>query len=249
VNKILSFSLWGNNPKYTEGAIKNVKLAGQYFPGFICRFYLDSTVPDYIVDELKRNSCEIIPVSESLTIPRMFWRFLPADDETVDLFLSRDTDSRLSLREWSVIEAWEKSPAKFISVKDNPYYHGEFPMMGGLWGMKRIKDFSMVTRIENWLASSGLNNPEDYNVDQLFLKEIIFSEAQSNIDYYDDFNLNNVDYCKNIPIKRESNRFIGESFNEHDKPDIHWKAIRGYNLNRYGFIGKKINTLLLKLGW
>jgi len=115
--------------------------------------------------------------------------------------------------------------------------------------MKRIKDFSMVTRIENWLASSGLNNPEDYNVDQLFLKEIIFSEAQSNIDYYDDFNLNNVDYCKNIPIKRESNRFIGESFNEHDKPDIHWKAIRGYNLNRYGFIGKKINTLLLKLGW
>ena len=122
-------------------------------------------------------------------------------------------------------------------------------MMGGLWGMKRITGFSMVLKIENWLINSRVNNPEDYNVDQLFLREIIFPEAQLSMNYYDDFNLNNARYCKKIPVKRTSYRFIGESFNEDDEPDIHWKAIRGYNLNRYGFIGRKINALLLKLQW
>lgn len=249
MKKILSFSLWGSNPKYTEGAIKNVKLARQYFAGFTCRFYIDATVPRHILDELEKNNCELIAMDEVVNIPRMFWRFLPADDESVGLFLSRDTDSRLSLREWHIVEAWEKSSSNFLIIKDNPYYHAEFSIMGGLWGMKRIPNFSMVRKIESWLAKSGIDNPENYNVDQRFLVEVIFPEARSSMDYYDDFNLNKLSFCKKIPVKRESYRFIGESFNEYDKPDIHWKAIRGHNLKRYGFIGRKINTLLLKLQW
>ncbi|CAM9970164.1 unnamed protein product, partial [Discosporangium mesarthrocarpum] len=30
--------------------------------------------------------------------PGMFWRFLPADDPTVDRFIVRDVDSRLNAR-------------------------------------------------------------------------------------------------------------------------------------------------------
>ena len=51
--KVLSFSLWGNNPTYNIGAIKNAELAKQYYPNFECWFYIHSpTVPINIVNKL-----------------------------------------------------------------------------------------------------------------------------------------------------------------------------------------------------
>ena len=47
--KIIAFSLWGNNPKYTVGAIKNADIAGKLFPEWICRFYIGKSVPENIV--------------------------------------------------------------------------------------------------------------------------------------------------------------------------------------------------------
>ena len=32
--KIISFSLYGDNPKYTEGAIRNAEIANEYWPGW-----------------------------------------------------------------------------------------------------------------------------------------------------------------------------------------------------------------------
>ena len=45
---VISFSLWGDNPKYTIGAIKNAMLAKDIYPGWICRFYLGRSVPEKI---------------------------------------------------------------------------------------------------------------------------------------------------------------------------------------------------------
>lgn len=39
IKKIIAFSLWGDNPKYTVGAIKNAKLTSEIYPGWISRFY------------------------------------------------------------------------------------------------------------------------------------------------------------------------------------------------------------------
>jgi len=41
MKNIISFSLWGNDPMYWKGAVKNIKLAKELYPGFICRFYVD----------------------------------------------------------------------------------------------------------------------------------------------------------------------------------------------------------------
>ncbi len=42
--KIISFSLWGQNPKYLTGAIRNAVLVKQIYPDWVCRFYVDNKV-------------------------------------------------------------------------------------------------------------------------------------------------------------------------------------------------------------
>ena len=54
MKKIISFCVWGNNPKYCIGAIKNAILAKQIYPDWICRYHCDKSVPKDIIE--KNNS-------------------------------------------------------------------------------------------------------------------------------------------------------------------------------------------------
>ena len=38
--KVISFSLWGNQTKYTIGAIRNAELVRELYPNFECWFYI-----------------------------------------------------------------------------------------------------------------------------------------------------------------------------------------------------------------
>ena len=51
--KVISFCLWGNNPKYTVGAIRNAELAMAIYPGWTCRFYVANDVPNTILFNLE----------------------------------------------------------------------------------------------------------------------------------------------------------------------------------------------------
>jgi hypothetical protein len=68
--RVISFGLYGKNPKYTHGAIRNAELASVYFPGWICRFYVTSDVPSDIVSRLKELNAEIehIPDGEWINV-------------------------------------------------------------------------------------------------------------------------------------------------------------------------------------
>ena len=42
---VIAFSLWGNSPRYLRGAVRNLLEAPKLYPGLVCRFYVDETVP------------------------------------------------------------------------------------------------------------------------------------------------------------------------------------------------------------
>ena len=44
MKKIISYSLWGNDPKYCVGAVKNALLRGKIYPNWISRFYVHKDV-------------------------------------------------------------------------------------------------------------------------------------------------------------------------------------------------------------
>ena len=168
--KIISFSLWGNNSKYTIGAVKNAKLAQIVYPGWICRFYIgQSTIKksEKIIKLLSdMENVEIIKMQEEGDWTGMFWRFLPASEKNVSIMISRDTDSRLNKKEAAAVKEFEASEKKFHIMRDHPYHKTE--ILGGMWGVKA----GVITNIEEKINNYKKGN--FWQVDQNFLKEIIF---------------------------------------------------------------------------
>ena len=122
MKKIISFSLWGDNPKYTIGAIKNVELSKTIYPDWICRFYCGKSVPSDIIEKLKSyDNVEVIEMDEDGNWSGMFWRFYACED--ADVMITRDTDSRLSFREKFAVDEWLNSDKDFHIMRDHPYHN------------------------------------------------------------------------------------------------------------------------------
>ena len=57
MKKVISFSLWGDNPTYNIGSIINAELAKIFYPDFECWFYInEESVPESTVSALKQMS-------------------------------------------------------------------------------------------------------------------------------------------------------------------------------------------------
>lgn len=173
--KVISFSLWGNNPTYTIGAIKNADIATQLFPDWTCVFYCFESVPADIIKELEsRKNTVVRKVGgeyNSADSRGMFHRFLPADEEGVEYMISRDTDSRLSERERLAIDAWISSGKDIHIMRDHPYH--AVPILGGMWGVKGKKLEGIADAMEDFTPTS------DKGQDQSFLSEWVWSKVRS----------------------------------------------------------------------
>lgn len=164
---IISFSLWGVNPRYINGAVRNARIAAGIYPKWRCRFHCSSGVPENIIAALRSAGAEIIIMDGD---DGLFWRFLPAGDINIGYFISRDTDSVLNVREKAAVDEWIASGKDFHIMRDH-YYHG-MPMMGGLWGCKGGAIPDITDKIDKW---SPRNN---YNDDQKFLAQMIWPHIQ-----------------------------------------------------------------------
>lgn len=207
MKKIISFSLWGENPKYTIGAIKNAELAKLIYPDWTCRFYCGKSVPNNIIDELKKfNNVEVIEMGENGDWTGMFWRFFACEDS--DVMLSRDTDSRLSLREKMAVDEWLNSDKDFHIMRDHPYHNAT--IMGGMWGCRNgvLKD---IGKLINEYSKGNF-----WQVDQNFLKEKIYPIISNNCFVHDSY-FNVESHKKNFPTERIDKEFVGDVFDENDK--------------------------------
>ena len=134
---IISYSLWGNTPMYTIGAIRNAEQAKEIYPDWICRFYVGDDVSKHIVSKLQSfDNTEVIVMPHKENDWRgMFWRFYAVDaNDDSEYVIFRDTDSRLSFREYEAIREWFHSGKYFHIMRDHPY-HSE-AIQGGMWGCK-----------------------------------------------------------------------------------------------------------------
>lgn len=130
MKKVISFSVWGQSPDYLIGAEKNAKLAKNIYPGWETWFYVEEGTSVDLSEATK-----VILYSKEPGSDGMFQRFRPMQDPSVDLFVSRDSDSRLSDREYQAVAEWEKSDKQFHCMRDHRA-HG-IPVLGGMWGAKR----------------------------------------------------------------------------------------------------------------
>lgn len=167
--KVISFSLWGNDPTYTIGAIKNADAALTMFPGFECWFYVHTqTVPIIIIQELLKlpNVTIIEKTGDLRTCKPMMWRFEPLFNPEVELFMSRDTDTRFLKREIVSVMEWLNSDKLLHIMRDHPHHVNK--IMGGMWGMKR----NNLCDLKKLIQDCKQTGHRDY--DQDFLEQIIY---------------------------------------------------------------------------
>jgi hypothetical protein len=186
MKKVLSFTLYGSNPRYTIGAIKNAILAKRIYPEYKARFYCGSDVPVWVISTLgTMENVEIFLVEGDNGAFRNSWRFLAFSDPDVEIAIMRDTDARITEREKQAVDQWIESGIKFHVMKDHPFGHKRYPVSAGMWG-------GMASEIRNMhqLMREYSLKPESRVIldsDQKFIKDKISDQIYKSVFIHDTF--------------------------------------------------------------
>jgi protein O-GlcNAc transferase len=200
--KIVSYSLWGNDPKYTIGAIRNAEMCREYYPDWTARFYVGKSVPTDIISSLKGfDNTEVVLMEQEGDWTGMFWRFAAADGDEV--VLSRDTDCRPSWREVKAVDAWLNSDKDFHIMRDHPYHGTE--ILGGMWGARNGILRGISQKISEY------NKGNFWQVDQNFLRSVVYPLVRDRTLVHDE-----IFERKPFPTPRQSREFVGKAFNADD---------------------------------
>ena len=201
-NTRLSKQIWNQ----TQRLISLEKiLAEEVYPGWKCRFYVSGEVPFPWVYNLKKiRNTEVIQIPKLGDWTFSYNRFLPMSEEDIEIVISRDTDSRLSMREKAAVDEWIASDKGFHIMKDHPW-HYTYPILAGMFGCKR----GTIQNISDDVAS--FEKVDWYHSDQEFLKQVVHPQIENNVLIHDDW------HATPYPLQREGYEFVGQVFDEHNK--------------------------------
>lgn len=210
LKKVISFSLWGDQLHYYKGAIRNCEIAKELYSGWKCFFYIrsDSKI-EYIEKIRSYDNAEVIMVDSKDEKRGLFWRFLPAFDNSIDITIIRDCDSRISLREVEAVNQWINSSKSFHIMRDHPYHNTE--ILGGMWGVKN-KKFRYNFPLDMEIIKEY---KDEYQEDQRYLRESIWPLVKDDAFIHDSFFTG-----LPFPSLRNAFEFVGQQFDENDNPNI-----------------------------
>lgn len=222
---LICFSLWGDSPLYWHGAYRNAIDAKIFFPGWIVRFYVDNQCSVERIAKLHSLGSQVCLVSRTQQFDGMFWRFLGAVSNDADFFMSRDADSRFSVRESFAVNDWIRSGKAFHIMRDHPFH--SVPILGGMWGCstKLMRQLGFEEKMRNW------NDRSKKGVDQDFLSTIYSQILPFSIEHYEFIHFGNPSR-RAFPTPRIGLEFIGEIFDETDCPNQEHREVLRNAINR-----------------
>lgn len=222
MKNVVAYSLWGDLPMYWVGAKRNVELVSHYFPGWVCRFYVDSKSDPDLVSSLQGDNVEVVMVDSQDSFHGMFWRFWASEEQDVDVYLSRDCDSRFTDREVLAIRDWLSSDKDFHIMRDHPYH--TTAILGGMWGCRNglMRKIGLSGLIQRW-SQFGRKG-----IDQEFLGQVVYPLVRNfSIEHCDFPHLNFGNKLTPFPGDRNNYEFVGEIFDEDDvRNPEHWLFIK-----------------------
>lgn len=210
--RVIAFSLWGRDPKYVVGALRNAALAPTVYPGWICRFYCGASTPSSAMTTLESQPhVQVVRRPEDGDWTAMFWRFLAAADSDVEFAIFRDADSRLGARERAAVDAWIASGRGTHVMRDHPMH--DVPILGGMWGVRGGVLADMAARVA--AETRAPRWPVALQIDQEFLAADIAPIVRHDWTEHDEY------FARMpFPTRRRGREFVGQPFDEHDRPLI-----------------------------
>lgn len=201
--KVISYSLYGSESRYMDGAIANARLVKSIYDDWSMRIYHDSSVPAGVLRSLEDLDVELINMSGTV-LNGMTWRFLVASDRTVDVWCSRDIDSRLSFREKVCVDEWLGTKQSVHIIRDHPSHTQVIP--GGTWCGTR----NAIPEMESILKRTSV--PMQYGADQNFLKRHVWPRLKANTIQHVSFGCARFKGSRPIPVKRKGLEHVGSVF-------------------------------------
>ena len=180
--KIIAFVLWGSAPRYLRGALQNALSANKIYPGWVCRFWIDSSVPADLVNALRSTGAEIVECESTEPIHRRLCRrFLISDDDRAGYFLVRDCDSVISEREAAAVADWLSSGKSFHVMRD--WWTHTDTMLAGMWGGTA----GMLSPMRKLIDSYACSHVMTSNWDQWFLRDCVWGSIRNDCLVHDRF--------------------------------------------------------------
>jgi len=216
--KIISYSLWGNIPKYIIGSTENLILQRKFYPDWICRFYVHNKVNKKVIKNLESGGAQIVIIDEDISKEDKystlgnhkgwFWRFRVLDDTSIERFIVRDVDSRLSIREANCVRDWIYSKLNFHIIRDHKRH--SVPICAGMWGatINIINKINFSELLENFKSP---HNKAFGGYDQHFLAEKLYTVVRKISCIHDDLDRFNEGARKIPHFKLNPNEYIGKS--------------------------------------
>ena len=215
----VSFSIWGDNPLYNVGIVRNAELMEQIYPDWKMIVYYDNSVPTPTITELEKNNVVLKKIEDFDY--GWFWRFFASDLDDCEYVCFRDADSRISEREKLAVDEWIRSNKVLHVMRDHPYHgipagNNKLGILAGMWGIK-AKQIPMTEMIKKFV----IGKEKKYGIDQTFLKTI-YSIFDNNRMTHDDFFEK-----KPFPKPRINPRFVGERIGPNEEPVTQdWKLLQ-----------------------
>ena len=200
--KIVSMSVWGDNPRYIVGAKRQAELSKEFYPEWKVRIYTDNIsnfTPDDSIEIIDRKGYK----------NGVFWRFEPLFESEDNIVIVRDTDGRITVREQMAVNEWLNRDETFHTFRDHES-HYEFPIIACAFGYKGRLEDSLLN-----VMTSFINNPFYYTNDQVYLRDFVFPIVKYNCLIHSMYEGWFGDTRKQLKNKYS---FCGNGFNENDMP-------------------------------
>lgn len=177
---LICFSLFGDNPRYLDGAIENVEAARWLYPGWRCRFYCDESVPLAVREALQAAGGELVlkPLHRN-HIEGLYWRFEVMGEPGVERFLVRDVDSVVSIRERLVVNEWLASDRHFHVMRD--WFSHTDLILAGMWGGVG----GLLPSLATLQAAFKPERVANRNQDQEFLGQMVWPRIRDSVLVHD----------------------------------------------------------------
>jgi len=209
--KVFAFSLFGSQDKYCKGVQKNVELINIYFPEWKIWIYIGNDVPTNIINLLENNYTVKLIYTNAYGNENKFYRYLPIDDESVEICIIRDADSRVYERDRYCIHDFINSDKLAHIIRDHQNHVQK--VMAGMWGIKKelLGELKVYDIIQDWKKT---NTVSEFWDDTNILCEKLYPLMLSSLLVHDDYNnYEPLEIKKNFLVSNgDSLHFIGQVY-------------------------------------
>lgn len=213
---LVSFSLYGNNPKYIVGALRNAELIQGLGSDWRSVFYLGADISEKVKSELSLRGAQIRNWDQAWHENGMFWRFTAIQEFEFDFLIFRDVDSRISDRELEALDQWINSGKTLHIMRDHPHHNAL--ILGGMWGVT-----SAIKRTDVDWKSAELYGVQ-HGQDQIFLDRAVYPYLKRSMHVNDEFfSLPRRKF--RFPSERIGSEYVGESLDQYDNIDENLRSI------------------------